>query len=64
MSHLSTSLKRCSFWKIAFDGTQCGLLWSVTAHLSTIRELGKVMSLSNDKKSDSYLKVYIMINTV
>lgn len=36
----------------------------VTAHLSTIIELGKVMSLSSDKKSDSYLKVYVMINTV
>lgn len=43
MSHLSTSLKRCSFWKVAFDGTQHGLLWSVTAHLSTKIELGKVM---------------------
>lgn len=57
MSHLSTSLKRWSFWKVAFDGTQRGLLWSVTAHLSTVLELEKVMSLSNDKKSDSYLKV-------
>lgn len=64
MSHLSTSLKRCSFWKVAFDGTQRGLLWSVIAHLSTIIELGKVMSLPSDKKSDSYLKVYIMINIV